>query len=416
MTRANPDGPAVIVDPFSSGGMYAPAFREAGVPVAAVLSSPDMPEVYRASFHPEDFPEVITFDGDLDALTARLRDLGPRCVLPGAESGVELADLLAERVTEDIANVPELRAARRHKWEMAEAARKAGLPVIRQICTDDPAEVEAWIERENLAGRDLVVKPPKSASTDGVTRVRENWREVFEAQLGRPNQWQIINDRMLVQEYMTGREYVVDVFSHDGVHTVTDLCRYTKVDNGAYMAVYDAMEWVAPDEPEVPELVDYTKRFLDAVGFRYGAAHVEVMLGADGPRLIELNARPHGGGQPRYCRVATGDSQIDRAVRYFARAGEIPESYRLHRATLVVFLISRSTGIVRNASCLHAVSKLSTYHHHVVGIKDGDRLTVTKDLLNTLSLGFVVLAGPDREQVWSDYRQVREIEAELIVD
>ncbi|MFC0861740.1 ATP-grasp domain-containing protein [Sphaerimonospora cavernae] len=415
MMLSDPNGPAVIVDPFSSGGMYAPAFRQAGVPVVAVLSGPDMPEVYRASFHPEDFPEMIVFDGDLDAVAGRLRELRPRCILPGAESGVELADLLSSLVTEELANVPELRAARRHKWEMAEAARRAGLPVIRQICTDDPAEVEAWIEREGLVGRDLVVKPPKSASTDGVTRVRENWREAFEAQLGRPNQWQIINDRMLVQEYVNGHEYVIDIFSHDGVHTVTDLCRYTKVDNSEYMAVYDAMEWVSPDEPEVQELVDYTRKFLDAVGFRFGAAHVEVMLSEDGPRLIELNARPHGGGQPRFCRMATGDSQIDRAVRYFTRAGEIPEGYRLQNVTLVVFLISRASGIVRNAACLEDVAKLASHYHHVVGVKDGDRLEVTKDLLNTLSLGFVVLAGPDREQVWADYEEVRRIEAGLIV-
>ena len=415
MTRPDFTGPAVIVDPFSSGGLYAPAFTEAGVPVVAVLSSPDMPEVYRASFRPEDFPEVITYDGDLDALVARLRELAPRCVLPGAESGVELADLLAEQVTPDRANVPALRAARRHKWEMAEAARRAGLPVIRQICTDDPQEVADWIEREGLDGRDLVVKPPKSASTDGVTRVRDDWRGAFEAQLGRPNQWRIVNDRMLVQEFVTGREYVVDVFSHDGRHTVTDLCRYTKVDNGEHMAVYDAMEWVAPDEPEVAELVEYTRTFLDAVGFRFGAAHVEVMLTEDGPRLIELNARPHGGGQPRFCRVATGDSQIDRAVRYFTGAGELPESYRLDNATLVVFLISRAAGIVRNAACLEAIGKLATHHAHVVGVADGDRLEVTKDLLNTLSLGFAVLAGPDREQIWSDYEEVRRIEAGLIV-
>ncbi|MFE0699536.1 ATP-grasp domain-containing protein [Streptomyces sp. NPDC058872] len=414
MTRSPSDGPVVIVDPFSSGGMYAAAFKDAGVPVVAVLSGPDMPEVYRASFHPEDFPELIVFDGDLDAVVSRLRRLSPRCVLPGAESGVELADLLAEQITEDLANVPELREARRHKGEMAEAARRAGLPVIRQICTDDAAEVAAWIEREGLTGRDLVVKPPKSASTDGVTRVRDDWREAFEAQLGRHNQWQIVNDRMVVQEFVTGHEYVVDVFSHDGVHTVTDLCRYSKIDNGTHMAVYDAMEWVAPDAPEVAGLVDYTRRFLDSVGFRFGAAHVEVMLTEDGPRLIELNARPHGGGQPRFCRAATGDSQIDRAVRYVT-GGELPEHYELLNPTLVVFLISRAAGIVRNAACLQEIGKLATHYAHVIGIEDGDRLEVTKDLLNTLSLGFAVLSGPDRKQIWADYEEVRRIEAGLIV-
>jgi hypothetical protein len=415
MTRSNPAGPAVIVDPFSSGGLYAPAFKAAAIPVVAVSSRRDVLPTYLPSYHPEDFPETIVYESSLEPVVERLLELRPRCVLPGAESGVELADQLAAAVTDDVANDPALIPARRHKWEMAQAARRAGLPVIRQICSADPEKVAAWIEREGLSGAGLVVKPPKSASTDGVTRVRENWRQVFEAQLGHPNQWDIVNEQMLVQEYVTGIEHVVDVFSCDGRHTVTDICRYGKVDNGEHMAVYDWMEWLSPDDPVAPTLIDYTRRFLDAAGFRYGAAHLELMLTDSGPRLIELNARPHGGGQPRFCRVATGDSQIDRAVRYFGRLGTIPDTYRLLQPTLVVFLINRVSGVVRNVSCLDEVHGLRTYHTHVVGVGDGDYVEVTKDLLNTLSFGFVVLSGPDRDQVWADYAEVRQIEGKLIV-
>ncbi|HET9381543.1 MAG TPA: ATP-grasp domain-containing protein [Streptomyces sp.] len=408
-------GPAVIVDPFSSGGLYAPAFRAAGIPVVAVNARSEVLPTYLPTYHPEDFDQVLAHDGDLDALLERLRPLGPRCVLPGAESGVELADLLAAALTPEQSNVPGLAAARVHKGEMAAAARAAGLPVIRQITTDDPEEAARWLERNDLIGHDLVVKPPRSASTDGVTRVRENWREVFEEQLGRANQWDVVNEKMMLMEYATGTEYVVDVFSHDGRHTVTDVCRYGKVDNGAHMAVYDSMEWVAPDDPVTGPLIDYTRRFLDGVGFRYGAAHVELMLTADGPRLIELNARPHGGGQPRYCRAATGDSQIDRAVRLASGGGPLPDGYRLDAATVVVFLISRTAGVVGNTACFEELRTLESYHEHVLGIRDGDRLVVTKDLLTTLGLGFVVLSSPDREQVWKDYDRVREIERGLTV-
>lgn len=415
MTRADPDGPAVIVDPFSSGGLYAPAFKAAGIPVVAVSSRPDVLPTYLPTYHPEDFPETIVYAGALEPVVRRLLELRPRCVLPGAESGVELADQLAAAVTEDVANDPALIPARRHKGEMAQAARRAGLPVIRQICSADADEVAAWIGREGLAGADLVVKPPKSASTDGVTRVRGNWRQVFEAQLGRLNQWDIVNEQMVVQEYVTGTEYVIDIFSYDGRHTVTDICRYGKVDNGAQMAVYDWMEWLSPDDPVAPALIDYTRRFLDSAGFRYGAAHVELMLTDGGPRLIELNARPHGGGQPRFCRVATGDSQVDRAVRYFGRLGQVADTYRLLQPTLVVFLINRVSGVVRNVSCLDEVRGLRTYHTHAVGVGDGDHVEVTKDLLNTLSFGFVVLSGSGRDQVWADYAEVRRIEGQLIV-
>jgi predicted ATP-grasp superfamily ATP-dependent carboligase len=417
MTFNDSNRPAVIVDPYSSGGLYAPTFKQAGVPVVAVLSRPQPPAVYLPSFHPEDFPEIILFTGDHEPVVRRLLELAPRCVLPGTETGVELADELAARVTPEVANVPALTSARRHKWEMARAVAGAGLPVLAQICTDDPAEVAAWIERENLVDRDLVIKPPKSASTDGVTRVPrgQGWRDVFDAQLGKANQWDVINDRMLVQEHARGTEFVVDVFSYEGVHTITDVCQYRKIDNGSHMAVYESMEWLPIDNPVVAQLVDYTKGVLDAVGMRFGAAHVEIMLTSAGPRLIEVNARPHGGGQPRFARAATGDSQVDRAVRYFSGRGEIPAGYQLHRHVLVVFLISGATGTVRNIEVLEAIRTLPSYHFASVQARNGDRVQQTKDLLTTLALGFVVLMHENREQMMTDYAAVRRIESGLVV-
>ena len=71
MTAAsNPDGPAVVVDPYSSGAMLAPAFLAAGVPVTAVVTGPQPPAVYAASYRRGDFTEIITFDGDLEPVIA----------------------------------------------------------------------------------------------------------------------------------------------------------------------------------------------------------------------------------------------------------------------------------------------------------------------------------------------------------
>ena len=371
MWRSDPHGPAVIVDPYSSGALLAPAFTAAGVPVVAVVTGPRPPEVYASSYRPADFPEIITVTGDHAPAVDRLRRLRPRCVLAGCESGVELADAIAALVVPDVANVPEMAAARRHKGAMAEAVARAGLPVIAQICTDSPAEVAGWLEAAGLAGRDLVIKPPKSASTDGVTRVRggHGWRQVFDGHLGRVNRLGIRNDRLLVQEYAVGVEYVVDTFSYEGIHTVTDVCRYRKVDNGPHMAVYDSMDWLPPDAPEIGDLVAYTRGVLDAVGVRYGAAHVEVMLTPGGCRLIEVGARAHGGGQPRFCRVATGDSQVDRTIRYFARRGSLPLGYELQQNVRVVFLISRSAGIVRNAEVLAGVRELDSHLHSALHLR-----------------------------------------------
>jgi biotin carboxylase len=417
MSYRDPAGPMVIVDPYSSGALLAPAFHEYGVGTVAVCSGPEPPEVYASSFQPGDFSQIIVYTGNLESVVGQLRDIRPRAVVTGCESGVELADVLAPLVVPELCNVPGLAAARRHKGEMAAAAAAAGLPIIPQISTADPEEVASWLTRTGLHSADLVIKPPKSASTDGVTRIRadQDWRAVFAAGLGHRNRLGLINDVLVVQQYLTGTEYVVDTFSHAGRHTVTDVCRYRKVDNGPHMAVYDAMEWVSPDDPALPEIIGYARDVLDAVGMRYGAAHVELMATENGPRMIEVGARAHGGGQPKFCAVATGDSQVLRTARYFAGLGTPPDGYELIKHMLVVFHIASAAGTVTGTSALDAVRDLPSHHFSVRHFKDGDRIELTKDLFGTLDLGFVVLAHSDRDQVLADYAKIRELESQLIV-
>ncbi len=409
MDARDPAGPAVIVDPYSSGAIYAPAFREAGVPVVALVTAPTPPDVYAASYRPEDFREIIVASADQEGgieraigpAIDRLRALRPRCVLAGCESGVELADAVAPRVVPTVANPPETASARRHKGAMAEAVARAGLPIIEQLCTDDPGEVEAWIERTGLRGRDLVIKPPKSASTDGVIRVAggAGWRDVFSARLGQPNRLGLINDRLVVQEYCEGTEYVVDTASYDGAHSVSDICRYHKIDNGGHMAVYESMAWMPPTIAVHDELVGYAHGVLDAVGLRFGAAHIEIMLTDRGPRLIEIGARPHGGGHPRFCRVATGDSQLDRMVRRFTSGEPLPPSYALRQHVLVQVLIARRAGRVQNAAALDGIEDLASHHFSKISLRDGVWLEPTKDLFGGLELGFVVLSHADLARV-----------------
>ncbi len=415
--RAELSGPAVIVDPYSSGALFADAFTASGIPVVAVVTGPQPPRPYAPSYRPADFPEIVVFRGDLGAVISRLRQLGPRCVIAGCESGVELAERIAPHVVPERANVAALAPARRDKSQMAAAVVAAGLRVIPQVCTAEPDEVQSWLEDTGLTGRDLVIKPPKSASTDGVVKVPggAGWKEIFLGHLGRVNMLDEVDDRLVVQEFVAGTEYVVDTFSHDGDHTLVDVCRYHKIDNGPHMAVYDTMEWVPPGDGAIAALLPYVHGVLDAVGVRFGAAHVEVMNTSRGPVLIEVGARPHGGGQPRFNKNATGDSQIDRTVRYLT-GQDVPAGYDLRKHQSCVFHIARRSGVVGDTAALAAIPSLASHHFSTLHLADGDEIEVTKDLVGSLSLGFVILSHPDAEQIQRDYLAIRELEARLVIE
>jgi hypothetical protein len=389
----------VVVDPYSSGNLLAPALREAGISPVAVVSGPAPPAVYASTYHPEDFDVIFRYEGRLGELVDHVRGLDPVAVVPGGEHGVELADQVAAAVTPHLANVPRLAAARRHKAAMHAAVAAAGLP---------------WT---GLSGRDLVLKPPKSSGTDGVTRVPagRDWRPAFRGLLGRTNRHDLVNDQVIVQEHVSGTEYVVDTFTHDGVHTLTDICRYRKITNDRGIPLYDSVEWMPCDRTAYGELLDYATAVLDAVGIRFGAAHSEIMVTAAGPRLIETSARLHGAGQPRFCRVATGDSQADRIVRYCAGDRDIPAGFALLRKVRVVLLYARATGVVRNADVYDRVRGLASYHPlSAIGIRNGDHIEATSDLFT--NVGAVVLAHEDAGQVDADYAAIRELERELVIE
>jgi hypothetical protein len=412
---SKPDGPVVVVDPYSSGALLAPQFAARGVPVVAVLSTSQPPEVFASSYSANDFARTIRSDGELEPVVRQVAELRPRCVLAGCDLGVPLADALATQVTPDVANVPGLSMARWHKGAMAAAAARAGQPVMEQICTSSPADVEAWLVDRGLVGRDLVVKPANSSGTDSVTRVPAGapWRPVFDLLLGSVNQHDLVNDEVLVQEYLTGTEYVVDTVSVDGRHTVASAGRYRKVDNGPHMAVYESMEWLSPDCPEVPGLISYTAGILDAIGLRHGAAHCEIMLTADGWRVVEVGARMHGGKHSLFCRQANGDSQLDRIVALHSTSRVQPESgFRLRRPTTLAFLLARAAGTVHGVGELGRLRELPSFVDLAVGVADGDRVTLSRDLTNLL--GYVVLSHPDPARLATDLAVVREVETRLV--
>ena len=50
------------------------------------------------------------------------------------------------------------------------------------------------------------------------------------------------------------------------------------------------------------EVIAYAAQVLDAVGLHYGPSHLELIVTADRPTIVELNSRLHGSLDPRLPR------------------------------------------------------------------------------------------------------------------
>ncbi|MDX8149385.1 ATP-grasp domain-containing protein [Lentzea sp. BCCO 10_0061] len=403
----------VVVDPYSAGKGIAPAFAARGVDAIAVLTTEKPPA--GLDWIPDDFAEVHVLH-DLDELAAKLAVHEPIAVVPGTETGVETAETLSELIAPGRSNVLTLSSARRDKWQMAVALRTAEVPHLRQISSDRVDEVAAWLRREGLENSPIVLKPQESGGTDDVfvAMPGDDWQAKFNRILGCVNKLNIRNDKVLVQELAVGTEYEVDTYSIDGEHGLVAVWRYAKQRRGDRLGIYLSNTLVAQDEPVVDVLFDYVRQVLEATGVRNGPAHVEVMITPDGPRLIEIGARLAGAEQQELTVLGTGESQITRMVRHRVDGDSSVGRYSRRRHVKSVYLSSPAAGELGNSVRFDELaSLLPSYQSDALPYREGSTVPRTDDLWT--SLGSVVLASTDADQLERDVAVVREIEAGLIV-
>jgi len=180
----------------------------------------------------------------------------------------------------------------------------AGVPVPHFARVTTPAEVPAHTLRYPC-----IVKPLDDAGSNGVRlcATPEEAAAHVGTLLGDTH-----NERgqrkipaVLVEEYVDGPEVSVEVLVNGrqfSVLAVTwkelgELPHFVETGHHVPAALGDGL-----DERCARVAVDA----LRAVGFDLGAAHVELRLAADGPRLIEINCRPAGDRITRLVGLATG--------------------------------------------------------------------------------------------------------------
>lgn len=96
------------------------------------------------------------------------------------------------------------------------------------------------------------------------------------------------SDRLLIERYMHGTLIGCDTLTLNGKHHllgVNEKLMFSPpsfaIRGGCFM----------PNKGEWAVLENYLYRILDAVGYDCGATHIEIMLTAQGPRLVEINPR-----------------------------------------------------------------------------------------------------------------------------
>ena len=108
---------------------------------------------------------------------------------------------------------------------MGETVRKAGVRAVKQQLCTTLKDVDAFLSTLSTPLK-CVVKPVQSAGSDDVFLCNDSdeAKIAFQRILGKRNGVGLVNDSVLCQEFLEGKEYVVDQVSRDGVHKVRFSC------------------------------------------------------------------------------------------------------------------------------------------------------------------------------------------------
>jgi S-sulfo-L-cysteine synthase (3-phospho-L-serine-dependent) len=191
----------------------------------------------------------------------------------------------------------------------------ARLPQPRFVMVRDSRQLSLPLREVGLP---CVVKPVDESGSDNVRlcrsepQVRAHLRTVLAARVNARNQ--PAAGVALVEEYLDGPEYSVEMFSTAGVARCIGIT--AKSVRGDPYFVESGHHYPAPlDPPAAERLVGTVEAALGVVGVRTGPTHTEVKLLPDGPAIVEINVRLAGGMIPELIRLADGVDLLEQQVR-----------------------------------------------------------------------------------------------------
>lgn len=409
-----------MVTPYSTGCCIAEEVQRRGYKLLCLWNRTFCEEmkkhvptsVTNLSYHAE-VTELDTLDDTIAALHKAAGDYTIVSVICGGEAGVDLADALSERMGfitngTDIPN-------RRDKKVQQELIRDIGLRSIRQAGGSTFNQVEPFLRKEKFP---VVVKPVDSAGSDGVKlchsfdEAKEHFHHLLKTQMVNGDTC----NEVLCQEYLRGKEYVVDHVSRNGEHKTVMCWVYDKRPANGAQFVYHGVIPVDSESKEAMAMIPYVRGVLDALGVRNGPSHGEVIITEDGPCLVEMNCRAHGGdgNWQGLCRELCGgftqvnaavDSYLDPAA--FAALPDKPPSPFLSSGQ-EVDLVSFFKGTVKATPGFDKIKNLESFELLESHVKPGVKIEKTIDLVT--DIGNIILRHHDKAQLKADIATIRKLE------
>lgn len=440
-----------VVDIFSSAVGYIEEFFKRGFEIVHLRSggipenvaTPDSNQAAKAivsTIHLENMTES-------QAVKA-VASQKPLALLPGSETGVTDALRLAEKVSSK--RNPLLKNGLsphfRDKALVSKILREAGLAaapeyVFRSQANADWAEFIKWatdmgyLDANQSLISPLVLKPSESSMGEDVQRI-DHLDQILPALgriLGKRNVSGVTNKEVIIQKFLEGPEYVVDLVQFQDPLTglvetiVSDVWLYRKQarmsDLGTQLNIYDHDISMNPVDPQLQPLIQYALSAVKAMKVKHGPVHFEIIWTKDlGPVLIDFGGRLAGSGVPRIVAQITDYNPVSLSAdsylshvdpRALPRLKGTPKIVPLKRKAILVslfaengheFVSSNLYELIAEVKKLPSVHKVTSYVQAGQAIASQSKLN---DQLLQIELVSVDLSEAALKQLEDDFKKVR---------
>lgn len=334
---------------------------------------------------------IATATADINALRQALdeaRETGLAGITTTSEYYLTTcAELAAENGVPG--NPPEAVAICRDKARTRAVLTAAGLRQPRFVAVSIAEEVPGAV---HTVGLPCVVKPADESGSVGVKLCESE----EEARLHAAGILRVTRNarglptaaRALIEEVVAGPEFSVETFG-DLVIGVTR----KRLGDPPYFV---ETGHVFPVEHDAA--VETVRAALKAAGITTGATHTEIRSTADGPVVIEINARPAGGMIPELVRLATGVDLMEQQLRAMTGLPLLLEPSR-SRVAAIRFLIAPTAGVLAGIEGVEEASRVPGVNRIVVTAKNGSFVEPARDFSHRL--GYVIAVGDDEAAVES---------------
>jgi hypothetical protein len=220
------------------------------------------------------------------------------------------------------------------------------------------------------------------------------------------------HDTVLVQEFLVGQEYAIDVVSRNGQHKVAAVWRYDKRPANGASFCYFQTELVDCDmDDNVQAVCDYAIASLQALGVKWGLSHNEMIVTDQGPTLVEVNCRQHNMDFVPLTMTCIGYNALDMTLEAFLGSDDdwdkFPDLPFLRAHGCMVHLVNTQRGIlqdVRYLQELHDLPSVMNWQVYENFATQGEVIEPTIDIRT--DAGWVQLASEDPQEMQRDYEQI----------